>query len=89
MHLIEGGGIEAGPPLNPVDEDYVRHRLKGAEGAREFAKFAGGVEWLQWLEGIEGFQGFMQVDPVSKSRGVRWFVASRLRPSRFTSRMPS
>jgi hypothetical protein len=48
--------LDAGPPLNPVDEDYVRHRLQGADGAREFTQFARGVNWLQWIEDVEGFR---------------------------------
>ena len=55
--------LDAGPPLNPVDEDYVRHRLQGADGTREFAQFARGVDWLQWIEDVESFRGLFTGGP--------------------------
>jgi hypothetical protein len=48
--------VNAGPPLNPVDEDYVRQRLERADGALEFAQFARSVDWLRWAESVESFQ---------------------------------
>jgi hypothetical protein len=55
--------LDAGPPLNPVDGDYVRHRLQGVDGAREFTQFARGVNWLQWIEDVEGFRGLFTGGP--------------------------
>ncbi|MGV8885008.1 MAG: SIR2 family protein [Microbacteriaceae bacterium] len=48
--------VDAGPPLNPVDEDYVRQRIERLDGAREFAQFARSVNWLRWAESAESFQ---------------------------------
>lgn len=67
--------LDAGPPLDPVDEDYVRHRLQGADGAREFTQFARGVDWLQWLEGVEGFQSLFRGEPDTETSSIlsQWF----------------
>nr|WP_249404695.1 SIR2 family protein [Plantibacter sp. CFBP 8798] len=48
--------VEAGPPLNPVDEDYVRQRLESSEGALHFTGFARSVAWLRWVESVDSFQ---------------------------------
>jgi len=62
--------LDLGPPLNPVDEDYVRQRLQGVDGAREFAGFASGVDWLQWIEGVEGFQHLFTGGPDTETSSV-------------------
>lgn len=67
--------LTARPPLNPVDEDYVRQRLQVTDGAREFARFAKSLEWLQWLEGHEGFQSLFNGGPDAEASSVlsQWF----------------
>lgn len=62
--------LDAGPPLNPVDEDYVRQRLQRTDGAREFAEFARGTDWLQWLEGIGGFRSLFTGGPDTETSSV-------------------
>lgn len=62
--------LDAGPLLNPVDEDYVRQRLQSLDGAREFARFASGVEWLQWIEGVESFQRLFTGGPDTETSAV-------------------
>ncbi|MGH2614366.1 MAG: SIR2 family protein, partial [Thermomicrobiales bacterium] len=47
--------VDAGPPLNAVDEDYMRERLQRVEGAREFVQYARSVDWLRWAESAESF----------------------------------
>lgn len=67
--------VDAGPPLNPVDEDYVRERLKRVEGAREFAQFASSVEWLRWAESAESLQRLFAGGPDTEASSVlgNWF----------------
>jgi hypothetical protein len=62
--------LGADPPLDPVDEDYVRQRLRDVEGAREFTQFARSLAWLQWLEGIEGFQRLFTGGPDTEASSV-------------------
>lgn len=52
--------VDAGLPLNPVDEDYVRLRLQSTDGAQHFTQFARSVDWLYWLEGVESLQGLFK-----------------------------
>jgi len=65
--------IEAGLPLNPVDQDYVHDRLQRMEGVIEFARFAKTVEWLQWIEGVQGFKNlFSGIETEETSVLARW-----------------
>lgn len=68
--------LDTRPPLNPVDEDYLRHQLQSADGARAFAQFASGVDWLQWLEEVKDFTGLFTGAPDSEVSSVlsQWFA---------------
>jgi SIR2-like protein len=41
--------IQKGPPSSPLDEDYIRERLKTATGRTTFWQHARSLEWLAWL----------------------------------------
>lgn len=67
--------VDAGPPPNPVDEDYVRERLQRVDGAREFAQVARSIDWLRWTESTESFQRLFSGGADTEASSVlgNWF----------------